>query len=34
MMLGLNPEPEFENVQGTQESIPPVYVAWQALTTF
>jgi hypothetical protein len=26
-------EPEFVNVQGAQESIPPAYVAWRAGTT-
>ncbi len=27
------PEPEFVNVQGAQELIPPAYVAWQAGTS-
>jgi hypothetical protein len=32
-MLGLKPEPEFVNVYGAQESIPPAYVAWRAGTS-
>jgi hypothetical protein len=26
----MEPEPEFVNVLGVQESIPPAYVAWRA----